>query len=511
MNQLPDLYDIQGNVCRGYGMPFARYMFLRFHDSVKSREFLRDLLPLITSSETWETCPDTGKARKPDATTNIAFTFRGLKQLGVPNASLNGFPLDFRTGMRARAEIVGDTGPNDPEHWDPLWKNEEHHAWISMNAVKPEHLEERYRKVCDIIAKAEGIVEILRGHSRNPVTDCSGYQSASAVFENGLPTSKEHFGFFDGISNPYFEGCGRDESHLPGQGKLNRDGSWSPLATGEFILGHIDEAREYPPAPMPHSLSKNGTFMVFRKLHENVAAFNASLEHMAKDFPGSKELLMAKMAGRWADDGMPLVLAPDDESREALISRMAELEADDSPRSRKELKAIKAAWSDFTFDDDMKGSKCPVGSHIRRSNPRGSLEIDKEAYNRPGALVDRRRVMRRGLPYSDGATRQDDSTEQGIIFMAICSSIERQFEFVQQQWLNYGNDFRLGNDEDPFLGRHDGHLTDKHIIQSDPEGDNPPFFCTHLPRLVETRGGDYFFIPGLTALEMIALHAIDPT
>lgn len=295
-----------------------------------------------------------------------------------------------------------------------------------------------------------------------------------------------------------------------------RDGSWKPLATGEFILGHIDEAQEYPLAPEPKLLSRNGTYMVYRKLHENVDTFNDYIDSLAKDFDGSRDLLMAKMSGRWPDNGAPLTLASTDDEKACLDARMTSLEQrikDGDKSALIERKALRSQWTNFTFADDKSGGKCPVGAHIRRTNPRGSLETQKDAFHRPGALVDRRRLMRRGLPYGGIDELPSDNAEQGIIFMSIGASIERQFEFVQQQWVNYSNDFKLGNDKDPLIGSHDGKLTDKHIIQTTPGNpDNkPPFFCTEMPRFVETRGGDYFFIPSITALRMIANGVIDPS
>ena len=102
-----------------------------------------------------------------------------------------------------------------------------------------------------------------------------------------------------------------------------------------------------------------------------------------------------------------------------------------------------------------------------------------------------------------------------MIFMALNASIRRQFEFVQQQWMVYGNDFRLANDKDPIVGNHadapgkqpDGRM----VIQTGAKDTAPPFFCSRIPRFVETRGGDYFFMPSLTALRMIGDGSIDPT
>jgi len=99
--------------------------------------------------------------------------------------------------------------------------------------------------------------------------------------------------------------------------------------------------------------------------------------------------------------------------------------------------------------------------------------------------------------------------------MNIGASIKRQFEFVQQQWINYGNDFKLANDKDPILGNHktdaDGNSDGKMIFEADPNSEKAPYFCSNIPRFVEVRGGDYFFIPSLTALRLIGEGIIDPT
>jgi Dyp-type peroxidase family len=517
MSKELDLYDIQGNICKGYGrygFPKARYLFLSFNDAAQSRQFLLDLIEDITTAEAWPVKKDS--AIKPKSTTNIGFTYSGLKALKLPERSLKGFPVDFTMGMKARGNILGDTGSNGAENWDSIWQDDNVHAWLSINGRDDETISVRFNQITEMLVTCPG-VELLSGH-RGPNGSTLNYQDASAVYENGNPTGKEHFGFTDGIGNPYFEGSGISISRLPGRGKLMRDGSWQPLATGEFVLGHPDEAREYPLAPEPKLLSRNGTFMVYRKLHENVDTFSNYIDKLAEDFDGSKDLLMAKMSGRWPDNGAPLTLASTDEEKAALDSRMADLKhraQEGEECAVAQLKQLRGEWINFSFDNDKTGAKCPIGAHVRRTNTRGSLEHEKGAFNRPGALVDRRRLMRRGLPYGGIDEATSDTAEQGIIFMCIGASIERQFEFVQQQWVNYSNDFKLGNDKDPLIGNHHGRLTDKHIIQAGEakrgEASKAPFFCADMPRFVETRGGDYFFIPSITALRMIAEDMIDPS
>jgi len=158
----------------------------------------------------------------------------------------------------------------------------------------------------------------------------------------------------------------------------------------------------------------------------------------------------------------------------------------------------------FTFGNDAGGTRCPVGAHVRRANPR-------DAFGFEGRLTNRRRITRRGLPYGpyapEGAEARDDE-ERGVAFMVLNASLSRQFEFVQQQWIEYGNDSHLGNEKDPLLGnrKEDGRF----MIQGTEDPKNPPFLCGALPSFVELRGGDYFFIPGMTALKMMSTGTVDP-
>jgi deferrochelatase/peroxidase EfeB len=162
---------------------------------------------------------------------------------------------------------------------------------------------------------------------------------------------------------------------------------------------------------------------------------------------------------------------------------------------------------DFRYGNDAAGARCPVSAYIRRANPRDALDPKKGAVL-DTSLSNRRRILRRGLPY--GITSNDDDNEHGVAFMAMCASLFNQFEFIQQQWMNYGSTFGAGNDTDPIVGMR-SVKNPKFVIPSDPNGTAPPFFCANMPLFVETRGGEYFFIPSLTALHQIAEGSVDPT
>ena len=453
--------DIQGFVLRGYNLPVARYFFLQFADASRGRDLIANLLSNVTTGQRWD-------GGKPDSTMNIAFTHRGLETLELPAATLLTFPVEFQEGMKGRAAILGDVGVNSPEHWDQVWREGRVHVWIGINGRTPDALDTRCAELYSRIERSGGAL----------VLDT---QDAAAEVVNGKPTTSEHFGFTDGFGNPEYAGVER--SSQPGQGKLMPDGTWAPLATGELLLGYGDEAGELPASPVPALLANNGTFMVYRKLHQNLATFRAFLDKQAALYAGGKEKLAAKFIGRWRD-GTPLELSPE---------RPDPAIAQDPHRS-----------TNFTYGADADGARCPIGAHIRRVHPR-------DAFGFNGRLIDRRRITRRGLTYGRFAAEGEtvsDTEERGVIFMALNANLARQFEFVQQQWIQYGNDARLGNEKDILMGQHGG--SGRYMVQGDTSPANPPFMCSNLPDFVELRGGDYFFVPSITGLGMIAMGLVDP-
>jgi Dyp-type peroxidase family len=240
---------------------------------------------------------------------------------------------------------------------------------------------------------------------------------------------------------------------------------------GEFILGVPDEDTRYDPQRRlpgyPATLGRNGTYVVWCKFRQDVARWRRTLREAAAHYTdGDEQKLAAKIVGRWAN-GAPLITHPD--------------------RPPDTFDTSAAGANSFRYDEDPGGLSCPLGAHIRRSNPRDAL-----GWN--GNMTFRHRMIRRGMPYGrplpEGRMTGDEE-ERGLIFVCFQASISRQFEGVQLQWLNAGNIFGLGNDSDFLVG--DGRS--KMIVQG-----RPPFLLQSPPDLVTIRGGEYLFAPGMSAL-----------
>jgi deferrochelatase/peroxidase EfeB len=542
-----DLSDIQGNIVRPYGrfgFPITRHLFFHIGDAAAGRRFVGQVRHAVTTAQRWGAIdgdPDPNAPPRPDVAINIAFTFLGLHALGLPTRTLAAMPDEFIDGMAARWSILGDSGPSGLEHWDRVWQESQArndrrvHVLISLNAQAQADgtaipaLAARTEWLRGLAAEGSGIT-LLAGHGKT----AAAYQDSSALMarlDDGtmVPTPKENFGFTDGISDPAFRGQYEpavEAMEVIGGGKLKPDGKgWAPLATGEFILGYPSEAQELPPSPMPWSFMRNGTFMAYRKLQQDVAGFHdyidkqASLLHRiggAETLEAARETLMAKMVGRWCN-GFPLAAARTWAEAQSLAAEWQDIPAIQLKGARrtaaeaKRLDDYERLLTDFRYTGDADGARCPLSAHTRRTNPRDALDptFGTKGATPDTALTNRRRIMRRGAPYADPPAAEGAEGDRGVIFMAICASLFRQFEFVQQQWVQYGSSFNIGNDTDPLVGlRRPGA---KFVIPGDGQRGETPFICSEMPPFVAMRGGDYFFLPSLSALRQIAQGSVDPT
>ena len=376
---------------------------------------------------------------------SVAVSYAGLQALGVPPDSLQSFPEAFRVGMAARARQLGDEGVNDPKNWDPVFGKGGLH--IGLQAFSDS--EEKRRR---ILAMAREQYERLSGIRVLAVQDFGAQ-----------PGDLNPLGYKDGIDQPAIEGSGVEP--LPGQGPR--------IKAGEFILGYPGEAGVPLPMPQPDILGRNGTYVGLRKYQSRVGAFNRFLRaHGSTE--EERELLAAKLVGRWRS-GAPLTLAPD---------------VDDPA-----LGADPRRNNDFDYANDTSGRQAPFGCHIRRMNPRDTkltrlTDVNIHRLIRRGATY--------GAPYDANALSEaDDEVPRGAIFLFISAKAMATIEFLQQEWVNDGNFIGIGNERDPIIGRQDEDAV--FTIPREP--------VRRRVHGIETfnvlRGGEYFFMPSLSALRWL--------
>jgi Dyp-type peroxidase family len=493
---LPDdvLADVQGFITSGYGhLPYAAYLFVAFQDAQQGRRWLEMVARGVTSSSRWPTLPD-GKKLKPPLAVNIALTANGLSALGVPSRVLCTFPVEFQEGIarEERSRILGDTEESDPAKWElggtaspPL------HAVVFIHAVSGAGLDIAVDAYRAVLAETGGGVFELPGSMQN------GYRPEGDY---------EPFGFHDGIAQPSIAGIG-------GEG----------VPTGEFILGYSNHYGIIPPTPVvpakldakgllplldnPYHASErlsdlgfNGSYVVYRKLQQDVAGFWQFLKRETRD-GGGAELdagrliwLGARLVGRWPS-GAPLVLAPNG----------------DDPRLGNR--------DDFLYRGDGDGLSCPLGAHIRRTNPRDDIKpypaAESLSMSEAHRLLRRARVF--GTPLFDATVLSDpasaacraailaladDGRARGIHFFCVNANIRSQFEFVQQTWCNNANFGGLNDNKDPING--DNDRTGQPSSHMTIPGRLPRQRTGPLPRFVTVKAGAYLFMPSIRALRFLA-------
>lgn len=479
MNAL-DLKDVQGIIIYGYGkLGAADFILLQITDAKAAKSWLGKLAEQITSARTNPS--ESGQ----QTCLNIAFTHDGLKALGLDEPTLTQFSNEFQEGMALtehRQRLLGDFGESAPEQWH--WggsTTEPVHILLLLYAINDALLERFYEEQAEAFAN-------------------SGVKQIRKLDTYRLPKRREHFGFRDDIADPAITGISK-----PGMPE-------NTLNAGEFILGYPNGYEQYTNRPLvkaerdpqqflptdlqnsgDRDLGRNGSYLVFRQLHQDVRLFWQHLEQVTQNADGSSNpearlKLASKMVGRWPS-GTPLVKSPNYDNPD-LVDK-----------------------NDFLYyDTDPHGFKCPLGAHIRRVNPRDSLPPDRgsqETLER----VNRHRILRRGRTYgkpiAESMAAEDILNaaafdgERGIHFLCFNANISRQFEFIQHTWINNPKFHELYSDDDPLTG--DRHAESAGATRTFTEQAVPVRKCmAGFPRFVQVRGGAYFFMPGIGAVRFLA-------
>lgn len=446
---IPTRDNVQGWIVNGYTFPFVRHLVF----TIEEPHLVRDHVRAATNGTEGVTQvrDATRWSLKPDSVLSVGFTFAGLAALGVPESTLRGFPTEFRQGPIERAIKIGDYGPSAPENWDEGMADADrvHLIWTIHG-----------QSSADVGAVHDEIIG-LYGRAATLVTT----YDAEALHENGKTNAKVHFGYVDGISQPRLQGFddGRDPDRQP----------LSPY--GAFFAGHESQFEGVVfDFPEPAEFSGNGTFNAFRILEQDVFAFEQFIIDAAEANDCDPEWIAAKMCGRWRD-GNPLILDPTDPDQAPI------------PHDRR---------NDYGYFDDPDGLVCPIGSHMRRSNPRDAAVVQR-------ASAHTRRIIRRGVPYgpavAPGVT-EPDGVPRGLVGNFMCGSLVSQFEGIMYDWVNLGLQHPdITGTNDPVLGANEP-ANSRFVIPCD---DRDDIVLTGFPRFIRTRASAYTFLPSMTGLRWL--------
>jgi deferrochelatase/peroxidase EfeB len=455
-----DLGDVQGFILRGYRYDVSRHVVVHCGGTaLQARTFIAALVPFVTTAQPWTT--------KPPSTLNIGITYDGLLALGVdPSKLAFPFSTSFQNGAVKQAPSIGDTGSSAPSNWVPALGGSEKppHFILTIFATDAATLDAATEKWTSSFPEY-GLEETYK-------------IDAQALNDPALKNNGVHFGYRDSIAQPRIDGAPVRKHDVPDD---------QPIApAGEFLMGHKSQMG-WTYNIKPAELSKNSSFGAFRILEQDVAGF----ERFLNGFGAEKELIAAKVCGRWRR-GNPLVLAPSEEPT---------LPDDQLNDFR---------YGSTVSSPDPLGVRDPVGSHIRRSNPR-----DQKVSGGPTAGHDHR-IVRRNMPYGPRYTGngEPDGVARGLVGYFIGVDIANQFEFVMKSWINtstfvtsvplpQGNPVKNVTGTDVFLGDEPGAF---YVSEppAQPGGQVTNRTITNEERFITTKGGAYCLLPSITALRYLS-------
>jgi deferrochelatase/peroxidase EfeB len=457
---LPDYSDIQGLIVHGYTHPYSVHMLFEFTSTDLSAVpgFFQALLPFLRSAEDWG-------ALKPQKMLNIGLTWNGL-QLLKPQLNGSLFPWAYNQGPENSQSQISlfDVGLSAPEKWwNQKFKTANVHCIVHAYAMTPEAQDE----IVATIAAAAAAAAVS-------VTELKPMKTASGRIEQYplIPPDFIHFNYRDSIDEPNL-------AEVPS--------STDQQDLGQFLIGYTTVPGALLPSPTGTSqealFAKNGCYNAFRILYQDVAAFESYLKTQAvtvaplinRSEEETIEWLAAKLNGRWRN-GSPLVLSPDQPDKET------------------------SKATDFGYETDTQGLKCPFSAHTRVSNPRN------ESIFAPEAPVPR--LIRRGMPYGPPLTKDTATEDRGLIGLFLCGDFSTQFEKIYG-WINANNFsglFKKGVPQDPLVGNRPAGYNPSGVNTSFtiPMDGKPAIVLPALPQFVVTRGTAYCLLPSISSIKNIA-------
>jgi Dyp-type peroxidase family len=466
--------DVQGILVRGYTeLPSACFLLLKIKSVISAKSWFRTNITRITPGD-----------QKPlVVAANIAFTLSGLKTLDLDEEIVKTFSFEFQEGMDSphKQFLLGDYGRSDPANWN--WGNSKTdpiHVLLMLYAANNAVLDKHYLEI-----KSAGFED--------------AFQEILKLETKEITERKEHFGFHDGIAQPTIEGLGN-----------RQDRKENTVAPGEFILGYKNEYGQFTDSPfvttdknhssiLPLSgqgknqrdLGKNGSFLVFRQLQQDVQQFWDYMEAKTKNADGTADAyamieMASKIVGRWPS-GTPMVLSPDKDNPDFENKNVFDY-----------------------IPTDKEGLKCPFAAHVRRSNPRDAINRGDPTSI---AVSKKHRLLRRGRSYGapvaasmkpeDILKTSDRSGERGLYFICLNADLCRQFEFVQNFWINNPKFDGLYDERDPLTGNYSNPQDEKGTGTFGIPQEGIRARYTDVPEFVTLKGGSYFFLPGMKALQYI--------
>ncbi len=452
----PLLNNLQGNILKGHGRDHSIQLFLRFTNIPNAKKWLGEfskkyVTSALQQAQESQDYRDSQKQHQGTIFANVFLTISGYKYLEFVKQGEEEFSFKdkfFAHGMKDPQNLQELADP-PIQQWEHGFQDTIHAMILLADDNLGKLLQIMIKEFHQFITLAQ-VVHVDYGF----------------VLRNSDKKVIEHFGFRDGVSQPLF--YKRDIEKERKYNPINFT-NWNPRAPLSLVL------LKDPFGTTPESY---GSYLVYRKLEQNVKGWNKDVEELAKTLNIKPDLAGAYVMGRF-QDGTPVVL------------------------SNEQLQSPEAAIDNFNFQEDTQGAKCPFHAHIRKTNPRGdtgNLLSEKV----PLEQEKMKRIVRRGVSYGEHDLTKPLETDSGLLFMCFQADINNQFALMQRDWSNSRDFIKQGTGSDPVIGQIP--LQKTNTPPKEPYewpatwGKTEERIKADFSHWVNFKGGEYFFAPSMSFL-----------
>lgn len=514
---LLEVDQIQANILPGFKLPHLFFIAAKIKDKYLFSKFLSYLLPTITTAKN---AIDYHSERIQKAKDRKIFGIQSFSlplqnnlfwvNIGFGKDFLNNYNKDaetvdtsYKVGLAGRSFLLGD--PRDPllkgnkTHW--LFGNETNEAdfFLIVGSENRDYLMDRSKEIIEKIEQSNCVI---------------------IYSENGdrLENDVEHFGFKDGISQPALRGYVDQEETFFEERKIikGNENTDSPeyaspgdvlIWPGQFVFGYPKQSPSHfriPVAPSNNEdteFLRNGSFLVFRRLEQDVSTFLNHTKELHFDLISTKgyenmsyDDFIASLVGRYKS-GKPIII----NGRETGFDFFNNF----NYKSDTLKLVLKDGRSLSPVEADPQGFKCPMFAHIRKVYPR-----DKSTDQGAETNTQTFRILRRGIPFGppyDFVNNENPTNNllRGLHFLSYQTSIQNQFELLASKWMNEDGrpETKMGFDLIAGQNNEDGAENKRWCLFKNETGLSKKIEAGK--NFVIPTGGGYFFCPSINAIQYI--------
>lgn len=458
--------EIQGNILKSHGRGHTSHIFFQFNENklAEAKQFIAYIGENeVFSAHRQKQVTERFKNNLPIDAQDQVFVGFYLSKAGYQYLGLQA-PQGLNS-MKERQDILQDP---PTELWEDGFREEVHAMILLAWGTSSDEVSKQLHRI-PLEQKTSLMLKLVQSGNLATVL---AVERGDGIKRRHTLDDIEHFGYVDGISQPLL--FTSEQPFTPN--------FWNPVMPPSLVLvedNTVDRA--------VHS-NAYGSFLVFRKLEQNVKGFKQREQELADELSlngeEEREKAGAMVVGRF-ENGMPFTISEEDSKPPAITWHNT------------------GSFNDYDYSNDAEGARCPFHAHVRKSNPRNGNQIGKS-----DDQLKQHMMARRGIIYGNRKMHPNEEPIDamptggvGLLFMAFQGNLENQFEYIQSRFVNNKDLLAPNAGLDPIIGQGLFHPTQRYAKSyGDPASQKT---CSIFGGFVTLKGGEYFFAPSMAFFKTI--------